>query len=312
MANFNFTVDTSPMAATVNTVRGHVIGVTAAVTAMEAAVIATERQASQTICENIDNGFYVLVKSQISQKAVAAYSEMTAKEMTLFELSKALDSVRRQMESDYNMISTRYAKLFKALDKALETRVRELDRPAMRLAEIKKNVIFEKLKHDCSAFLCASTDVYRIAETALAGKLKHKTKAVMETLSGQAEQGATYSRKIESILSHENAAETAGKNDESYLPVIFAATESAVHRDEFVDNVYVVEDDRFANTAPVVAAVNNVQDALAWNDVAENEKQTLRGGVLALIEKESLDTRVANEVLRLFDAGNWQIVRKNT
>jgi hypothetical protein len=292
------------MAQTVDSVKGHVVGVTAAVTAMEAAVIATEREASKTICENIDNGFYVLVKSQISQKAVAAYTEMTAKEMTLVQLSKALDRVRRQMEADYNMISARYAKLFRSLDKALETRVRELDRPAMQLSETKKNVILGKFKDSCSALLCASSDVYRIAETALSGKLKQKTKAVIETLSGQAKQGETYSRKIESILSNEAAG--AAQNNESYIPALFATMESAVRRDEFVDSVYVVQDDRFANAAAVVTAVNNAEGGFVWSDAAEEEKQMLRGEVLALIEKESLDSRVANEVLRLFDAANWQ------
>jgi hypothetical protein len=312
MANFNFTVDTSPMAETVNSVKGHVSGVTAAVTAMEAAVIATERQASKTICENIDNGFYVLVKSQISQKAVAAYTEMTAKEMTLLQLGKALDSVRRQMEADYNMISARYAKLFTSLDKALETRVRELDRPAMRLAEIKKSVILGKLKDSCSALLCASADVCQFAEMALAGKLKHKVKAVMETLSGEVKQGETYSRKIESILLDETAGND--QNNEHYLPVVLTTMESAVQRDEFVDSVFVVEDERLANSAAVVSAVNNAEGGFAdlarkWNDVAEREKQTLRGEVLSLIEKESLDSRVANEVLRLFDDGNWQVLQ---
>jgi hypothetical protein len=312
MANFNFTVDTSPMAETINSVKRHVTGVTAAVTAMEAAVIATERQASKTICENIDNGFYVLVKSQISQKAIAAYTEMTVKEMTLLQLSKALDSVRHQMEADYNMISARYAKLFTSLDKALETRVRELDRPAMRFAEIKKGVILGKLKNSCSTLLCASTDVCRFAETAIAGKLKHKIKAVMETLSGEAKQGETYSRKIKNILSDEAAGND--QNNCCYLPVVLATMESAVQRDEFVDSVFVVEDGRFANSAAVVTAVNSTESGLVdragkWNDAAEGDKEKLRGEVLSLIEKESLDSRVVNEVLRLFDADNWQVLQ---
>ena len=43
MASFQFNVDTSPMAGTVETSRNHINGVAVAVTAMEAAVFATER-----------------------------------------------------------------------------------------------------------------------------------------------------------------------------------------------------------------------------------------------------------------------------
>ena len=133
MADLQFTVDTTPMAHYVDTAKGHLNAVTVAVTTMEAAVIATERRASQKICDNVDNGFYMLVKSQISQKAVAAYTEMTSKNVILLQLVKALEGVKRQMEADFNMISRRYAKLFGSLHKALETRIKELDRPAMRL-----------------------------------------------------------------------------------------------------------------------------------------------------------------------------------
>jgi GMP synthase PP-ATPase subunit len=138
MASLHFDVDTSPMARTVDSVNGHVNGVTVAVTAMEAAVIAAERKSSQTICENVDNGFYVLVKSQIGQKAVAAYSEMNSKLGILAQILKALDGIKNQMQADYNMICRRYHKLFQSLNNSLETRIRELDRPAMKIAETRK------------------------------------------------------------------------------------------------------------------------------------------------------------------------------
>ncbi|MDR3138473.1 MAG: hypothetical protein LBT95_02245, partial [Treponema sp.] len=140
MATLHFDVDTSPMARTVDSVNGHVNGVTVAVTAMEAAVIAAERNSSRTICENVDNGFYILVKSQISQKAVAAYAEMNSKLGILSQLLKALDNIKNQMQADYNMICRRYRKLFQSLDNSLETRIRELDRPAMKIAEIKNSL----------------------------------------------------------------------------------------------------------------------------------------------------------------------------
>jgi esterase/lipase len=129
---------------------------------MEVAVIAAEKNAAQTICENVDNGFYILIKSQISRKAVAAYSEMNSKAGILTQLLKALDNIRSQMQADFNMICRRYNKLFQSLNKSLETRVKELERPAMRLAEIKSAFVFDRLKNDSSLLVSAAEETISI------------------------------------------------------------------------------------------------------------------------------------------------------
>jgi hypothetical protein len=306
MATLHFEVDTSPMAKTVDSVKGHVNGVTVAVTAMEAAVIATERASARTICENVDNGFYVLIKSQISQKAVAAYTEMSAKQMTLLQLGKALDNVRRQMEADYNMIARRYAKLFASLNHALETRVRELDRPAMKLAEIKKSVLFDKLKDDSSVFLCASNDAVTVAETALSGKLKQKTRVTLQTLSQQVNEGELYTQKLDSILlGGADAAVVAGK-DKNYLPVVFASVESNLHQDEYIDTVYTQQSAHLKGAPLIAQTINTTQKNLAWTASSGEEKQLLRREFVALVEKSEIEARASAEMLRLFDADSWQ------
>jgi hypothetical protein len=308
MANLHFTVDTAPMARTVDSVKGHINATTAAVTTMEAAVILSERESSKTICENVDNGFYILVKSQISQKAVAAYTEMSAKEMTLVQLAKALDNVKRQMESDYQMISRRYAKLFASLNKALETRVQELDRPVMKLAEIKKNILFDKLKNNGTAMICASNDISLVSETALSGKMKQKTQTALRTLSGQVTQSTSYAEKLGNILSE---GDDAAKVDESYLPVIFSSVESSLHQDEYLDSVYTVQSKLFPNNAPIISEINSVQDQLTWVPVPAEDKEMVKKELLSLVEGAAMDERASNELLRLFDADNWLVMKGN-
>jgi hypothetical protein len=313
MANLHFTVDTTPMARSVDSVRGHVNGVTTAVTAMEAAVIATERESARTISENVDRGFYILVKSQISQKLIAAQTEMSAKALILVQLGKALDNIKRQMEQDYLMISRRYAKLFQSLNRSLETRVRELDRPAMQLAEIKKSVVFDKHKDNGTMMLCASEDLGAVTGTALSGKLKQKTRAALEALSGQVTENTSYGEKLSSILLNNeqdfrNDQDSAKMN--GYLPMIFSSVESGLHRDEYIDNVYAARKEELANTDPMTAELNNIQERLNWIPVPDNEKTVLRKEMAVLGEKESLEQRVAAEVLRLFDADHWQILKE--
>lgn len=305
MADFQFNVDTTPMANTVEAARGHINGVTVAVTAMEAAVIMAERNASKTICENVDNGFYTLIKSQISQKAVAAYTEMTSKQITLLQLTKALENVKRQMESDFNMITRRYVKLFQSLNKALESRVKELDRPAMKLADIKKIIVFDKLKDNSSLLILISNEALPFAQTALSGKLKQKTLETMETLSDSANENSSYNETVESILIKDGN----GLRDDSvtrFLPVIFCATDSLLNQNDSIENIYTAQANVFQNTAPIVSEINRVQNDLPWGVIENNEKGTIRGEFLKLCENETSDERLLKEMLRLFDESSWE------
>ncbi len=302
MADLNFSVDTNPMAQTIDSVRGHVNGVTSAVVGMGEAIIATEREASQTICQNVDNGFYIMVKSQISQKAVAAYTEMSAKSMTLVQLAKALSNIQRQMESDYNMISSRYAKLFRSLNKALETRIRELDRPAMKLAEIRKNIVFDRLKDDSSMLLSSSGEVIAVKETALSGKLKQKTKDTLETLEETVFEKESYTQRVESILVKQHNAE----NDLAYLPALFLATESLLNNEDIIESVFTVESSVFPNSTPIAGELSRVAGNLMWKSVDKDERNAISNEFIKLCEDKISNERVSKEMMRLFGQSEWE------
>ncbi|MCB9205334.1 MAG: hypothetical protein H6603_10195 [Flavobacteriales bacterium] len=129
MAHFSFRVDTGEMADSIDGVSRHVDGVTAAVVAMESAVILAEKEGADNICRNVNFGFYSLIRSQVSQKLAKHKSEAEAKLMELQSQSAALISIKGRMEKDFNMIASRYTKLFDSLNNSLRSRVFELDKP---------------------------------------------------------------------------------------------------------------------------------------------------------------------------------------
>jgi len=305
MASFDFNVDTSPMAQSIDSTRGNVNGVTAAVVAMQAAVIATEQAASKKICDNIDEGFYTLVKSQISQKAVAAYTEMTAKHVTLIQLAKAIDNSKRVMENDFNMISRRYTKLFNSLNKALEIRVKELDRPAMQLADIRKRMVFDKLKDDSSMLFSISSETIPATQTALSGKLKQKTKETINAMTESVYEDRTYSEKVESILV-KNDAGFSSDNNMRYIPVAFMVCESLLNKNDHIENVYTAKTDIWQNTIPIVSEINRISKDLNWSSSDNEEKTVIRKEFLALCEKDHVEERITKELMRLFDESVWE------
>jgi len=305
MASFQFNVDTSPMAHSIDGTRGNVNGVTAAVVAMQAAVIASEYAASKKICDNVDEGFYMLVKSQISQKAVAAYTEMTSKQITMVQIAKAIENSKRVMENDFNMIARRYTKLFNSLNKALDIRVKELDRPAMQLAETRKKIIFDKLKDDSSSMLSISSETLPITHTALSGKLKQKTKDTMNAMFDSVYEDKTFSDKLDSILVKSETDSSSG-SDTCYVPVIFLASDSLLNQGDSIENIYTAKTDEWQNTAAIVSEVNRINKELNWSLSGSEEKAVIRREFIALCEKGNTEERLTKEMIRLFDGSAWE------
>lgn len=122
------------MAEELRGVSHQVDGTTTAVVAMQVAVIEAEALASDHICANVNKGFYSLIRSQISQKIARLQSEVDSHLTQLRVQSQALLAIKARMERDYNMITSRYLKLFNALNNNLKHRIFELDRPAVDLA----------------------------------------------------------------------------------------------------------------------------------------------------------------------------------
>ena len=110
MADFNITVDTSPMARSLDVVNSNVSGVTASVVAMESAVVIAQEQAAQNICHNVDTGFFILMKSQFDQKIAAVSSKMLSQMQLMESFKNDLDKIMLIMQDDYERIKQRYMK----------------------------------------------------------------------------------------------------------------------------------------------------------------------------------------------------------
>lgn len=134
MATLNYQIDTQPLATEMDNVSRSVNNTKEAVLSMQEAVVAAEERASDLVCENINRGFYSLIRSQISQKLAKHKSDVDAKTMLLSHQKRAMINIRNQMERDYTMISKRYTKLFNGLNSNLKTRVFELDKPLIDFA----------------------------------------------------------------------------------------------------------------------------------------------------------------------------------
>ena len=129
--SYDINVSTQPMADMINVVSNKVDMTTGAVAAMETAVIAQEKSSTEQICGKLDVGFFNVVISQIAQKLANENAKTRALAIELMQQQKALQSLQTRLTGDYNMIGSRYAKLFGSLNQELRNRISELDKPLM-------------------------------------------------------------------------------------------------------------------------------------------------------------------------------------
>ncbi len=299
MADFNIVVDTNPMAESVSTVSQHLTATTAAVVAMQAAVIASEKQSANKICENVDKGFYNLIHSQISMKLSVCYTEMQAKLALLLEYGKTLAKTQERMESDYNRVKGQYRHIFKGLDKALSNRISQLDKAAVDISETRKKVTMGMFERHVPEAVLTSAEVDISDQEIVTSRIKDKTDHSLDFLANKVSENHVYKSLMEAMLDKSSSE----IKQEEYIPVVYASKQSTLVTDTYVFSLNYPEylPEQIKNN--ISLNILN-QDEICANDQKDDfERKTISDEFQALVASSSLDQRVAEQMMRLFQLG---------
>lgn len=128
-------VDTDPFDSSVNDCNTNVGVLTGSVAATELAQVQSIRDNSRKVGQTIVDGFFKTVRSDLGQQIQELSSRIDATMLHLRELAARCVSKQKQMEKDYYGLSKRYGSIFNDLNKELENRVYELDRPTFKFKE---------------------------------------------------------------------------------------------------------------------------------------------------------------------------------
>jgi hypothetical protein len=126
----NINVDTAPFDRSVAGCNNTVNLLTGAVVATETAQVVSIDRNAKKVGQTIVDGFFKTIRSEISQQITELASRLDATLIHLHELAKRCVEKQQQMETDYNRISSRYLNIFDGLNRDLENRIFELDKPA--------------------------------------------------------------------------------------------------------------------------------------------------------------------------------------
>lgn len=303
MATFNYTVDTKPMADEMRSVSRHVNATTGAVVAMQTAVILAEEKAADHVCNNVNKGFYSLIRSQISQKMAKLQSEVDAHLMQLVQQKNALLSIKNRMQKDYNMIASRYIKLFNGLNSNLKQRVFELDKPTIDFAVKEVDKVSNRSKYLTATIPITQLESLATSQKIVASNVKYRGLNVIKSMRSFLFDMNSQKKLTDQILINDGRyTETATV----YIPIVLCEC----NRDKTDRGVEItvsdVELDNISKSAMKNAAFAQL------NEIVWQSKETINSEVKSEFSKlvsNSLKTqRVKDMATKLFQSNNYQTI----
>lgn len=306
MSDVSFNISTSPMAAEINSVSSKINGTTAAVVGMKAAVIKAEEDAANHVCDNVNRGFYALIHSQISQKIAKLQSEVDSHLMQLNQQRKQLLAIKNRMERDYNNTSSRYLKLFTGLNKNLQQRIFELDKPTIEFAVKEVDKVSNRTKQLTATVPVSQLESVSASQKILTSNIKYRGMKVIESmarfLSDMNEQKAL----TEKILLQDRTNDT---NSSVMVPVIMCESDIDQYHNKRFD-VMVNSTGLSSQTQnQIYSMVNSVQGSIEWEDSSSVDENLARE-FAKCVNTSSMSQRVKDMTNQLFAASPLQTIKK--
>lgn len=308
MPHYDWVIDTQPMAEEVSSVSKHVLGVNAAVVVMQTEVVRAENEAADQVCQNINTGFYTLIKSQISQKMAKLKSEIDSQLMELAMQQKSLVSLQGRMQKDYHMLHRRYKDTFDTLNKNLHNRIFELDKSVMTFVGADIASAVSRINRNIAAVPVNQKESLTLGEYISAGRTRYDGQKTIESIKsfvGQILQQRETTANIvvdRGVEKDEKWAypvlivENEGKNDADRIAVVLTP--------QFADN----ELARQFNTT-VKNRIYADLPTYQWKQVVPEEQARVTGEFNLALQKSDASERVKDMMKKMYQASAWQTLK---
>lgn len=303
MATFNYTVDTKPMAEELRSVSQHVNATTGAVVAMQAAVIIAEEKAANHVCSNVNKGFYSLIRSQISQKMAKLQSEVDSHLMQLVQQKNALLSIKFRMQKDYNMIASRYIKLFNGLNSNLKQRVFELDKPTIDFAVKEVDKVSNRTKYLTATIPITQLESLSASQKIVASNIKFRGYNVIKSMRNFLFEMNTQKKLTDQILINDSRYNETAK---VYIPIVICEC----NRDKLdlaIDITLTnIELDNISKAAIKNKAFEDL-NLIKWQPKSTPNNE-IKSEFSKLVLSSTKSQRVKDMATKLFQSNNYQTI----
>lgn len=304
MAHIDFVLDTKPMAQEISSISNHIKGTTAAVVAMQTAVVLAEQKAADQVCSNVNKGFYTMMRSQISQKIATLQSQVDSFLMQLNAQRKQLLAIKKQMERDYNMLCSRYLKLFNGLNQNLHQRVFELDKPTINFAVREVERISNRTKYLTATVPLSQVESLSDSQKILASNVKYRGAKVIESMKNFLSSSIEQKKITDKVLLEGNT-----QSENLVTPVLI----SEYCFDKYgTKNLTIWISNTLLSPQAQTAVKNTLGqqlETLSWVNHTETDKE-IKSEFSKLVLKSTSSQRVKDMTLKLFANTSFQTIKK--
>jgi hypothetical protein len=271
---------------------------------MQTAVVLAEAKAADHVCDNVNKGFYTLMRSQISQKIAKLQSEVDSHFMKLSQLRKNLFAIKGRMERDYNMISNRYMKLFNGLNANLKQRVFELDKPVISFAVKDVEQISNRTKYLAATVSVSHLESLSVSQRIIASNVKYRGLNVINSMKSFLSDMAEQKKLTNRILLESYDV----KNVTISIPVII----SEVNLDKYDNKSFEVTVSNVELNNVTKSAIKNTvfthAETLQWLTSKEIDRE-IKSEFSKFVTGASSSKRVKDMTNRLFLSYNYQTIQ---
>jgi len=294
----NIEVDTNPFDRSIDNCNSTVNMLTGAVVATETAQIASIDKNAKKVAGTIVDGFFSYIRSEISQQVMELSKKIDAHLLHLRELAKSCVSKQKQMETDYNRISNRYLKIFDDLNKELENRIFELNKPAFVFKGNSDKQAIRTTGND----LVSTVTVFGSEGGGLQAKISASiTKKRALDAINQANIFLWKQKKLQSTINHSMLSENIAAT--LFSPVCFIETNN--EKNQIVKNLYQADYLPKTNSNELVGKFQNQSWTTATKEQKENIQRYFNSEISnAYTSNSQHDERVKEMIVKIFNVNS--------
>jgi hypothetical protein len=298
---YDIHVSTQPMADKIDVVSNKVDMTTGAVAAMETAVIAQEKSSTEQICGKLDVGFFNVVISQIAQKLANENAKTRALAIELMQQQKALQSLQSRMTGDYNMIGSRYAKLFGSLNQELRNRISELDKPLMDYCSQQVKQLQNRIYGLVSGVPVLQSESLTATQAIAAAHIKRNAQNLISAAGEYIKHDKQQERTTQNLWNSKI-------DDEEiyYVPMIIDEENT-----ELRSGASMIKDNQALKTAlgdvayqKTVQTLDSVVKSIDWK-TDDSQSANIANQYAEMVEKADIPKRLKDVMMKMFD-GKFQ------
>lgn len=237
----NIDVDTTPFDRSVKDTNTTLAVVAGAVSAAEAAQVAQIQESSNRISNTAVRGFFRMAASEMSALSSEFSNKMSSTVGLLSEQGQQVAHIHNQMEGDYHALKSRYKRVFDELDRELDRRVRELDRPSFQLAEhAEGEVVVRPYQESAARAFVMEQDAGTTPLKLGCARTKSRVLRALDTLGSMCEYAMGYTRAVRTVTEPSMSVgyqcvpvvyavmrdvQTTGQRIHTYAPEAFSRSE---------------------------------------------------------------------------------------